>query len=264
MNQSTKLKPINRSKAISISIVAVVLLSIIAISLRILLTPETKLKVFGSIFLLFAIINFVAWLRTKNSAVFIMMFISLAMALSYLFDYKGIYFAIPMGGLAIYYFRHIYISGKYQMNYRKILELAAQQVKSTTNGFTSRPLPAGSAQFTMDGLVGFAKFMKKNHVVRPYFEENRVLFIVKDMHQIWFGAPDLKKDTYISFDFDGAMAVNIAKGDYQQFKEELTFDQLCAALGGVFRKFLHYFEIRETDKIVSSIKMKRQIYLKNV
>lgn len=259
MNESAKLKPINRSKAITVSIIVIVLLSAIAISLRILLTPETKLKVFGGIFLLFAIINFVVWLRTKNSAVFIMMFISLAMALSYLFDYKGIYFAIPMVGLAIFYFRHIFITGKYQMNYRKILELAAQQVKSTTDGFTSRPLPAGSAQFTLDGLIGFAKFMKKNHFVLPYFEEKRVFFIVKDMHQIWFGAPDLKKDTYVSFNFNGAMAVNIAKSEYQQFKEELTFDQLCASLADIFKQFLHNFENGETDKIVSSINMKRQI-----
>ena len=253
MENSTKLKPVNWGQIISISIIVFIIVSSIALSLRILLTHETKLKVFGGIFIVFAVVNFVVWFTSKNSASFIMMFISLAMAYSYLFDYKGIYFAIPMIIFAMFYLHYVFSSIKYQSNYRKILELAARPVNGSADGFTARPLPVGKAKYSIDNLLAFARFMKKHYLALPYLEKDRVLFVVKEAKQIWFGKPNLKKDTYIIFDFNGNISVNISKSDYQRYKEELTFDQLCIALGNMFRDYLHYFRKGEKTKIFSNI-----------
>jgi len=56
--------------------------------------------------------------------------------------------------------------------------------------------------------------------------------------------------SWIAFDFQGYVTVNISRRDYLDYKEELSFDQLCDNLGKLFIKFLEYYRKGEAERIV--------------
>jgi len=62
-----------------------------------------------------------------------------------------------------------------------------------------------------------------------------------------------KKDTYVTFDFNGNVSVNIAKKDYQKYKEEFTFDQLCSSLGNLFIEFLELYLKGKSREIIDKL-----------
>ncbi len=54
--------------------------------------------------------------------------------------------------------------------------------------------------------------------------------------------PSLQKVSYVSFNSEGKISVHISEHDFKRYKEQLTFDQLCASLGDVFKRFLEYYK----------------------
>jgi hypothetical protein len=175
------------------------------------------------------------------------------MALSYLLDYKGVFFIIPFVILYIFYFYFLVFDSRYRSNYKKILELAAKAVKETENGFTRRPFPVGKASYSLEELSGFAEFLKKQKIAFPYIEENGILLGINEYTKFWFGRPTIKIDSFISFDLDGNVVVNIARKEYQRYRDELSFDWLCESLGDLFKTFLRYYQNGEEQKIVGML-----------
>ncbi len=57
---------------------------------------KTADQVKGGIWGFFALIQLFVWLRTKNTGYFVWMFACVAIAISYLTGYKGMYFLIPV------------------------------------------------------------------------------------------------------------------------------------------------------------------------
>ena len=49
----------------------------------------------------------------------------------------------------------IYYKSKLKNHYRKIFELGARPVENQNDGFTTRPYPAGKAEYTRNELLGF-------------------------------------------------------------------------------------------------------------
>lgn len=183
-----------------------------------------------------------------------MMLIALMWTFSYLFDYKGIFFALPTLLLLAFYFYLVSIDIKYNTHYRQILELAAKPVNEAGDGFTPRPFPAGEIHFSQDEISGFAEFLKKQRIALPFFEESGVTLIIRDYEKHLLKKPVLENDSYISFAYDGSVTVKISKKDYQKYKDELTFDQLCESLGNIFKTFLKYFREGEKEKISATLK----------
>ncbi|MFC1513837.1 hypothetical protein ACFL5P_02395 [candidate division KSB1 bacterium] len=140
---------------------------------------------------------------------------------------------------------------------REILELAATPVEETQNGFTQRPHPIGKAEFTKEEVLEFAKFLLKNLIAIPYSETNRIVFVpirgTQGYKHLYTFNPDYSKDTWISFDFDGNISVNITKEDYFAYKEDLSFNQLCESLGSLFIKFFDRFKKGEEIRIIDSL-----------
>lgn len=64
-----------------------------------------------------------------------------------------------------------------------------------------------------------------------------------------------ENETWILFDYDGNVTVHISKKDYLEYKETLSFDQLCESMGNLFKEFFELFlkgeEIRIIDKLDS-------------
>ena len=62
--------------------------------------------------------------------------------------------------------------------------------------------------------------------------------------------PDLKNVSYVSFADDGEIAVHVSKYDYFRHRQMLSFDQLCAALADLFKRFLRYSQDGKESKIL--------------
>lgn len=168
------------------------------------------------------------------------MFFCILVSVSYFTDDKGILFIIPVSLLLIIYLVFLFRK-KYTFRYRNILELAAKPVNDTSDGFTPRPFPVGKSKYTKDDLTGFGKFLSENLIAFPYIDAKGLILVINSSGKFWFQKPKLNKDTYIVFDYNGSVSVNITKKDYNRYNEELTFDQLCTSLGELFKRFLKYY-----------------------
>jgi hypothetical protein len=137
---------------------------------------------------------------------------------------------------------------------RDVFELASIQIQSDTSGFTTRPRPVGKAEYSWDDLRGFAEFLRKNLIAMPYNEENMVVFVpVKsgDEFRFLFNPSGFREmRTWIAFDSEGNITVNISKTDYMDFRDELSFDQLCENLGKLFAEFMEYYRKGEAGRII--------------
>lgn len=137
---------------------------------------------------------------------------------------------------------------------REVFELASMFIEHQSDGFTGRPCPVGKSEYTKDELLGFAKFMRNNLIAMPYFEDNSILFVpvkMSDEFSFIFN-PDKFRHirSWVAFDYDGNVTVNISKNDYLDYKEELSFDQLCMNFGRLFIEFMKYFRKGEEDRIL--------------
>lgn len=137
---------------------------------------------------------------------------------------------------------------------REIFELASLSVEPLSDGFTDRPKPAGKAEYSRDDLVRFARFLRKNLVVMPFMKpEGIVLVPVKmgDEFGFLFNPERFRRSrTRIHFDWEGNVSVSISRKDYLDYRQELSFDELCDKLGILFVEFLGYFRKGEEDLIL--------------
>ena len=140
-------------------------------------------------------------------------------------------------------------------HYRQVLELAGRSVDEIKNGFTQRPFPAGTWKYSREEIINFGRFLMKHWIATTYVEKERVVLAVCGFswRYLLFGRKDFQKMTALSFDFSGHVAVNITKADYRKFRDQLTFEQLCAALGDLIRQFLMFYQAGEEQKILEII-----------
>ncbi len=247
------MKPTNWG-AVLAAILAILVLASIFIVIRNFVDYETKIKIYAVVYIIFSLINLVVWLTKKSLVSLSLIFICLVMAVSYFIDYKGIYVFIPLIIFWSFYGYFVYLYVKFNSRYKKILEFAAKPVDGTADGFSSRSFPAGKAKFTEEELNAFAKFLRKHFIAFPYIDSSGVLMVLSDQSKYWFGRPNELKNSYVSFRFDGQVSVNIAKNDYQKYKAEYTFDELCESMGDLFKQFLFYFQEDKQENILQFFK----------
>ena len=51
--------------------------------------------------------------------------------------------------------------------------------------------------------------------------------------------------------------VSISEYDYRQYRKKFNFDQLCASVGDIFKRFLEYYEDGNEDRIITELKIAR-------
>ncbi len=146
------------------------------------------------------------------------------------------------------------VKRKLKWRSREMLELAAMPVKETSNGFTNRPLAAGKVEFTQTELFAFARFLHSQLIAIPFYEQERVVFSITTPLSRQLG---LNKDYYsgswVSFSLAGYVSVSISQMDYQKYKDNYSFDQLCEQLGLTFVDFLELFKRGEGSKIIDKL-----------
>ncbi|UCC39503.1 MAG: hypothetical protein JSV96_17250 [Candidatus Aminicenantes bacterium] len=212
--------------------------------------------------LLAAIAHFVSLLKTKNWGYLIPMLFYVFIILVFFppitsltsSQLTRIIFASCAG---ILFIGEIFVLSSKRINwrYREILELAANPVDESADGFTPRPFPAGKAQYTKEEIIGFTKFMIKHVIAYPFVEESRVILVVPEnmFAYMLLLKRGYKKDTYVAFDFNGNISVHIAKKDYQKYKEEFTFDQLCSSLANLFIEFLELYQKGKSREVIDKL-----------
>ncbi len=142
---------------------------------------------------------------------------------------------------------------KLESNARRLFILAAEHLDEASNGYTDRPYSASKADYTRDEVLGFARFLGGKNIVKSIIQEN-VVILAFSMGISPLKDPDLQQISYVSFDSEGNISVHISEYDYKRFKEELTFDQLCASLGDVFKRFLEYYKEGLEKRIIVELK----------
>ena len=142
---------------------------------------------------------------------------------------------------------------------RDLLELAAQPVDETAAaaGYTPRPRPVGVADYSERELAGFAEYCRRNLIAVPFVEPHRVVLVPvlegQAMGRVLGLHRDYTEDTWVALDHDGSVTAHISRRDYLCYRENLSFDQLCASLGQVFIDFLGLFlqgnDVRIIDRL---------------
>lgn len=137
---------------------------------------------------------------------------------------------------------------------REVLELAAVSVEKTGNGYTPRPLPAGKTEFSQSLIMEFAEFTRRNLIAVPYRSKDKIVFVPVMEGREFLFIIGLKNDymdeTWVAFDFEGNVSVNISHWDYLSYQDALSFDQLCKSLGDLFVEFIEIFQRGEGVRII--------------
>ncbi len=140
---------------------------------------------------------------------------------------------------------------------RDILELAAAPVEDLGDGFTERPYPFGKADYSWDEILGFAQFCGKYMISLPYIASERVCLVPirmgKEFGHLWNVSRSISKDTWVCFDSEGNVTVNISRDDYYLYHDDLSFDQLCDSLADLYVEFLDMYRRGETVRIIDRL-----------
>lgn len=151
----------------------------------------------------------------------------------------------------------VFINRKLKWRGRDILELAASSVDEVGDGYTPRPLPAGKTDFSERQIQEFAEFARRNLISVPYTGKDKVVLVpviaAREFPFILGLKGDYTDETWVAFDFNGNVSVNIAHRDYLNFRESLAFDQLCTSMGNMFVEFVELHTRGEGPRIIDRL-----------
>ncbi len=219
----------------------------------------------GIFFWAFAAYTFLGFLRTSNANFLIPMFYQIfggMVIFNYDANLRGnptilMQLALLLTGIFLLGVVYLLITKKVKWRGREVLELAAAPIDETGNGYTSRPLASGRTEFSQEQIMQFAEFARRNLIAVSYVGEDKVVFVPVMMGREFGFILGLKSDytdeTWVSFDFDGNVTVNISHRDYLEYKEALSFDQLCSSLGNLFIRFMETYHRAEGVRIISQM-----------
>lgn len=252
MNFARKLKPVNKAWIGLIFIGNGVLLAISFVYNF----WQIYLFLLAAVILLIVFINVLFAYRTGNMAYLVMGIHYTVVAAAYFAivfqDRTLMKVSLFCFFFTIFWVMYLGLSRKLKWRKDELLELAAQPVDTTTNGFTSRPQPAGKVDSDKNLIESFANFMLKNLIAVPYIENDRIVFVITERYRkhITNFLTDYAEESYVVFDFDGNVSVNITKQDYLKYKEELSFDKLCSSMGDLFMDFFEKYKKKEESRII--------------
>ena len=224
--------------------------------------PETAFLVMGLMVFLYGLYSLTVFILTRNTGYLVVSLFQFSMALQCasvalsmttgntglipIFLLPTLFFGIWMVNLAT--------NKKSKWRGREILELAAMPVEESANGYTGRPFPAGRIEGTRADMLAFGTFTSKNLIALTYIEPDKVVFLPvqtgREYGMLFRGRADYADETWVSFDSDGNVAVNISMEDYLNFREDLSFAQLCDSLGGLFIEFFELFKRGQGVRII--------------
>ncbi len=162
--------------------------------------------------------------------------------------------ALLFTGIFLVWAVYLVYTKKIKWRGREVLELAAAPVEEAGNGYTPRPLASGKTEYNKQQIMEFTEFARRNLIGVSYIGKDKVVFVPvmmgREFGYILGLRSDYIDDTWVSFNFDGNVTVNISHRDYLGYKEALSFDQLCASLGNLFIDFIEMYQRGESVRII--------------
>ena len=146
-----------------------------------------------------------------------------------------------------------YSHERFELNSRRLFRLASERLYETSDGYTGRPLAAGKTIFTKDELLGFVRFLHGGYIARPFYFENYVA-VAFSMNISLIVISEYSQASHIIIDHTGQITVKITEKDYKDYKERLSFDQLCSSMAEVFTRFLDYYRQGLESRILAELK----------
>ena len=235
----------------------------------VLFGPAAGIKTIGVLVLIYATFGLIAAIRTSALSYRVSTAYLYCMGLYVIFiefrefHHKQFYlnpeakFMLIWVALFMLWAIYLLVTKRAKWRGRDIMEAAAENVDAGEFSYTPRPRPAGKLESGKEELLSFARYLKKNLVVMPYYNHDKVLLVPIKMGEefgILFG-PNISywDRTWISIDFDGNVSVNISKEYYLDYKDNLSFDQLCESLGNLFTRFYEYYKKGEEIRIIDHL-----------
>lgn len=255
MHFNMKLKP-NEKAYILILVFLVALVAVIYAGKNI--GHGAAIGIWGLLVFLNAPLSLGEYLKTKNNG-FLFAFIfqmsaSLFAVLIIIYDFNlnpwitwfFIMMMVIFGALGLYY----NFSRRTKWRYREILELASMPVNDISNGFTGRPKPVTKINISEKDLRSFGNYLLKNLIAIPYYETDRVVFSFAMTLRHRIGVRhNYKEFSHVIFEYNGKVSAHISRGDYQKYRDQLAFDQLCDSLGNLFIDFFQLYVSGEAVRI---------------
>jgi hypothetical protein len=147
----------------------------------------------------------------------------------------------------------IYGHERFEMNSRRLFRLASERIYRTDDGYTERPYSGGKTECTRDELLGFVRFLHGNYIVRPFYYESYVCLSFS-MNTSLIVINEGKEVSHVIIGYDGSVTVKVSDKDYRDYRERLSFDQLCASLSDIFTRFMDYYKKGLESRIMVELK----------
>jgi len=265
MQRIKKLKPDRNIKGILPALFSLVIGACVAI----IFGPAAGLKTIGAVILIYATFGLIAAIRTSAFNYWISTIYMYCLGLYIIFidikefNHQQLYLTLEAKFMLIWvaffmlWVLYLLVTKRAKWRGRDIMEAAAENVDAGESTYTPRPRPGGRLEATKEEILSFARYLKKYLMAMPHYDQDKVLLVLVKMGEefgILFG-PNINywNRTWISIDFKGNVAVNISKEYYLDFKDNLSFDQLCESLGNLFIRFYEYYRKGEEIRIIDHL-----------
>lgn len=146
-----------------------------------------------------------------------------------------------------------YSHERFEINSRRLFRLASERIFKTDNGYTERPYSGKKVDCTRDELLGFVRFLHGNYVIRPFYYESHICLSFS-MNTSLVVIHEGKEVSHVIIGYDGSVTVKVSDKDYRDYRERLSFDQLCASLADIFTRFLEYYKNGLDSRIMIELK----------
>ena len=214
--------------------------------------------------LMFIVLGIIQWFRYRNwiyPVLGFLMGITIAQA-SFIFphyDNPGIfkltYFVsfIIMILFILINWNSFYNHERFEINSRRLFRLVSERIYRTDNGYTERPYSGGKIECTRDELLGLSRYLHAKYVVRPFYYEDYIC-LAFSMNKSLVVVEEASEVSHIILDYNGNIKVRISENDYKDYRECLSFDQLCASMANIFIRFLGYYQKGLESRIITELK----------
>jgi len=142
---------------------------------------------------------------------------------------------------------------KLVLSARQLFQLASQQVYEMSSGFTDRPYTGGKTNAERKDVLGLARYLSGENIL-VFESDPEIITYGFSMNTSPLAVSQLKKVSYVAFDKEGNISVHISERDYRQYKNQLSFDQLCASFSTLFKQFLEYYKEGNEERIKNELK----------
>lgn len=258
MYRIQKLKPDRNFNGLLIPFAAMVVAALFGV----LFDLEAALYFAGVFFSMYALYTFLTYIRTRNPGFIVISLYQVTLAtMAFLMPSRiggprdpEIIFLLFLILFFLVWLAILLFTKKIKWRGREILEIAAEPVEDTGSGYTTRPMPAGKTDYTRKQIIQFAQFVRRHLIAVPYIGKEKLVFVPVISGREFPFIVGLKRDytdeTWIAFDFNGNVTVNISHRDYLNYNETLSFNQLCESLGNTFVEFMELFLRGEGSRVV--------------